>query len=765
MAVSYLSGGRIQGISSVPSNTGQDYENQFTTDNVTVGAGGQNDLDLTIVDGHIQAHSNWEQKQGMKCEQGLNGKALKTVTVRLKKAGTPTATLRCDVIRNSNPQTTPEAYSDTKDQDDLTASYQDITFTFSSAVTLATDDYIVITSSATGGATGTSTIIAQTDCNPERYYANNGATSWSGGTIGTGTTAKQACVMKLQDASGTVLYDVNEKQVHWNADTHPSSNQQCYWDLGTTLDDDKWVCRFTIMATHVDLGVTAVGEFIKIGMVSSTGAAWNTNQEWACLNVWTGEYGSNKTLWGSAIQEGAGSAGYASPTVRDGGGGDNAFGENFTQGSLIAHKPFYIEISKDDDMIYVKRYTDSTYNTVEETCTPSAGTANLGDFRYFAFNTFTNSYDNRVGQISGIVDDVRVWDGVSSVTAGEKAAITNVPIQSTFEETDTNKFYTKLYTYADGLTWVEQGNAGYLTEADAGGGARGIFCGGYTSTHLNVMEYITISTTGDVTDFGDLSGNRSGVAGGGNGTRGIMAGGTTGSNVNIIEYVTIASTGNAQDFGDLTEARNSPCGNLKSSTGRNCFSTGNIHPSNPNRSNVIDYITVASAGNATDFGDDIDAYGRTGGCNNGTRGCIAGGYGSGGKVNNISYITMANTGNASDFGDLIAVTQFMGGTDNSSRGLFAGGYDSNYANRIDYITIASTGNAADFGDMTTPRNPPYSCNDLVRSIFAGGQGSGGSSTTQNSIEYVTTATLGNGTDFGDMTASKYDSVAGVDSST
>ena len=49
----------------------------------------------------------------------------------------------------------------------------------------------------------------------------------------------------------------------------------------------------------------------------------------------------------------------------NGGGGDNAFGENFTQGSLIAHKPFYIEISKDDDMIYVKRYTDSSREAVK----------------------------------------------------------------------------------------------------------------------------------------------------------------------------------------------------------------------------------------------------------------------------------------------------------------------------------------------------------------------------------------------------------------
>jgi len=42
-----------------------------------------------------------------------------------------------------------------------------------------------------------------------------------------------------------------------------------------------------------------------------------------------------------------------------------------------------------------------------------------------------------------------------------------------------------------------------------------------------------------------------------NGTsgRGVFGGGTTGSVSNVIDYITISSTGNATDFGDLTDAR------------------------------------------------------------------------------------------------------------------------------------------------------------------------------------------------------------------
>ena len=40
-------------------------------------------------------------------------------------------------------------------------------------------------------------------------------------------------------------------------------------------------------------------------------------------------------------------------------------------------------------------------------------------------------------------------------------------------------------------------------------------------------------------------------------TRAIFGGGITPSLLNIIEFVTIASAGNANDFGDLSEARRS----------------------------------------------------------------------------------------------------------------------------------------------------------------------------------------------------------------
>jgi hypothetical protein len=70
-------------------------------------------------------------------------------------------------------------------------------------------------------------------------------------------------------------------------------------------------------------------------------------------------------------------------------------------------------------------------------------------------------------------------------------------------------------------------------------------------------------------------------------------------------------------------------------------------------------------------------------------------------MNTIQYITIATTGNATDFGDLTVGRRQVSGCSSSLRGVFAGGF--NGLNVIDYVTIASTGNATDFGDLTTGR--------------------------------------------------------------
>ena len=73
--------------------------------------------------------------------------------------------------------------------------------------------------------------------------------------------------------------------------------------------------------------------------------------------------------------------------------------------------------------------------------------------------------------------------------------------------------------------------------------------------------------------------------------------------------------------------------------------------------------------------------------------------------NTIEYITIATLGNAIDFGDLdrtadYACTSFVS---SPTRGVFAAGRYSPLTNRMDMVTIATTGNAVDWGDTTIQR--------------------------------------------------------------
>ena len=76
---------------------------------------------------------------------------------------------------------------------------------------------------------------------------------------------------------------------------------------------------------------------------------------------------------------------------------------------------------------------------------------------------------------------------------------------------------------------------------------------GPTAT-TNIIEYITVSTEGNVTDFGDLVHSVLQSTSCSSSTRGLIMGGDVPAANNVIQYVTIATTGNAVDFGDLLTA-------------------------------------------------------------------------------------------------------------------------------------------------------------------------------------------------------------------
>jgi len=241
--------------------------------------------------------------------------------------------------------------------------------------------------------------------------------------------------------------------------------------------------------------------------------------------------------------------------------------------------------------------------------------------------------------------------------------------------------------HADVVSYVTVASAGNATDfgntsagrkrcAGLSNKTRGLFTGGATpsTTHIDVMDYFTISSTGDATDFGNLSAVRKWFGACASSTRGItsMGGddnsGTEGSN--IIDYVTIASTGNAADFGDMRIRVDSSASGGASSSTRGVQGGGRRAASN---SDSIDYITIASTGNSSDFGNLLAAQSEPGcaAASNKTRITYFGGTDSPAEnaINVMQYITVASTGNATDFGDLSSVFKGNGALGNNHGGV------------------------------------------------------------------------------------------------
>ena len=308
--------------------------------------------------------------------------------------------------------------------------------------------------------------------------------------------------------------------------------------------------------------------------------------------------------------------------------------------------------------------------------------------------------------------------------------------------------------------------AGNTRERNRG---RGVIRGGMTpnsSALTKIIQYIEMSSGGNTIDFGDGSVASYGGAGLASATRGVYSVGATANSspfslVNTLEFITIANTANAIDFGDLYFAiqNQAPLSNQT----RGIFAAG-LSPASRVR---MDFITIATTGNAQDFGDVIGgSYGlnQGGQAGSSTRGLIAGGSSNSApaEVEKIQFVTFASLGDAQDFGDLVDQNGYsLVGASSDTRALFAGGGNIGSpfvtVNTIQFVTIATTGNATDFGDLTATRYSGGGLSNSTRGCFAGGVTYPGA-TRQNIIDFVIIASTGNASDFGDVSVVNVNSV-------
>tara|TARA_Y100001972_G_scaffold102485_1_gene128102 strand:+ start:315 stop:1358 length:1044 start_codon:yes stop_codon:yes gene_type:complete len=289
------------------------------------------------------------------------------------------------------------------------------------------------------------------------------------------------------------------------------------------------------------------------------------------------------------------------------------------------------------------------------------------------------------------------------------------------------------------------------------GSGRGLFAMGlrHPSSVVTGTDLIQISTTGNGTDFGQLTEGRMQTQGGGNSIRGVFGGGLVPpNNVTTIDYVVMSSAGGGNDFGELTLARRTFVNGASSNSTIAIFGSGYISTNQ----NTMDFVNIMTTGDANDFGDLVNPKQRdSGACASPTRAIFAGGVGddpSGIAAREIHFVNFASRGNSEIFAALTTRKFGTAGASNSTRAVFSGGggpapsYTN--TNTIDFITMATGGEATDFGDMSQTRRDVYVASSATRGVFGGGY----TPTIVNVIDYITIPTTGDATDFGDMQETK-----------
>jgi len=215
-------------------------------------------------------------------------------------------------------------------------------------------------------------------------------------------------------------------------------------------------------------------------------------------------------------------------------------------------------------------------------------------------------------------------------------------------------------TISQGIHNTESARASSLSNT-----VRGLYIGGYNN-NKSISFFNLAVNTGVAGDFGDLNMGGSMFAHAmDHATRGVISAGRSSFNdgtasSNEMDYVTIGTAGNATDFGNMTVAKGT-LGCAESVT--RGLMAGGMLDSNASVTNIIDYITIANTGNATDFGNLSEARHMTSGVTNGTRAVFLGGsnadtagigtYSTSTPTDVIDYVTIGSTGNATDFGNLI----------------------------------------------------------------------------------------------------------------
>tara|TARA_R100000008_G_C3568213_1_gene160408 strand:+ start:71 stop:1054 length:984 start_codon:yes stop_codon:yes gene_type:complete len=242
-----------------------------------------------------------------------------------------------------------------------------------------------------------------------------------------------------------------------------------------------------------------------------------------------------------------------------------------------------------------------------------------------------------------------------------------------------------------------------------GGGASAGSPASGTSDHI---EYINIGTVGDAIDWGGelITATAYNMGVGGDGHKGLLSVGGQPS-LTDMNFISFTSRGQCTDYGEQSSSTNNGQG---SSNGHR----GVWYDGGASTENNIYYVDFGTRGTAADFGGDrtVSSYGAA---------CLSDGVravwnGTFTNTDVMDFINIAVSGsNAIDFGECLVDEHYKTGDSNGHRGLFSAGSPDD---RVEYITIGTNCSGKDFGELSTGAVQPASVSDGSRCVVMNGFG-------------------------------------------
>jgi len=309
----------------------------------------------------------------------------------------------------------------------------------------------------------------------------------------------------------------------------------------------------------------------------------------------------------------------------------------------------------------------------------------------------SNFYGQYIGFGSGTSGGGLVWYGTIGAIVGGYLTLDTIDYVTIQTTGTTASDWGNMVSGRRGIGHTSNGTVGVVS---SGRGS------GYDfSTHMDYFTIATPATTAQ--DFGNLTDSTYAIGSTQDGTYGIRWGGYPGEKTQI-DYWTQATPADAQNFGDLGVAGGAFGDGVNDATYGLCSGIGNV--SGGYEQDLIQVMTIANVGSdASDWGADL----HFGTYHFGTvssaagRGLMSGGWGFSATQNQIQYVTIASAVNGSDFGNMLSGSASNSGVNDATRGVFTRGYLS-YTN-MEYVEMDTAADAQDFGDLSVGRSYTGGC--------------------------------------------------------